>query len=176
MELSWSRPTVTLTSYQWIQSCKQEVLDGQVAHWLDSFVSSVILHHQDSRRKIRAWWLMEVYAALLQPAHQFRCARSITQTWMVKTIEAVTCQNKKAAACSLWTVGRSWIKSIGASLQNSFILQHFTCCLFSFVQEQPLGGWVVRRMFPDSENISFHIPSSCVLLGGQTLTVSTYAY
>ncbi|XP_027138717.1 lamin L3 isoform X1 [Larimichthys crocea] len=37
--------------------------------------------------------------------------------------------------------------------------------------EQPLGGWVVRRMFPDSENISFHIPSSCVLLGGQTLTI-----
>ncbi|TKS69435.1 Lamin-L(III) Lamin-B3 [Collichthys lucidus] len=53
---------------------------------------------------------------------------------------------------------------------NSFILQHFTC-LLSFVQEQPLGGWVVRRMFPDSENISFHIPSSCVLLGGQTLTI-----
>ncbi|XP_039991306.1 lamin L3 isoform X1 [Xiphias gladius] len=37
--------------------------------------------------------------------------------------------------------------------------------------EQPLGGWVVRRMYPDSGDISFHIPSSCVLAGGQTLTI-----
>ncbi|XP_044044743.1 lamin L3 isoform X1 [Siniperca chuatsi] len=37
--------------------------------------------------------------------------------------------------------------------------------------EQPLGGWVVRRMYPDSGDISFHIPSSCILAGGQTLTI-----
>ncbi|XP_022598513.1 lamin-L(III)-like isoform X1 [Seriola dumerili] len=37
--------------------------------------------------------------------------------------------------------------------------------------EHPLGGWVVRRMYPDSGEISFHIPSSCVLAGGQTLTI-----
>ncbi|XP_038557520.1 lamin L3 isoform X2 [Micropterus salmoides] len=37
--------------------------------------------------------------------------------------------------------------------------------------EQPLGGWVVRRTFPDAGDISFHIPSSCVLAGGQTLTI-----
>ncbi|XP_069029028.1 lamin L3 isoform X2 [Embiotoca jacksoni] len=37
--------------------------------------------------------------------------------------------------------------------------------------EQPLGGWVVRRKFTDSGDISFHIPSSCVLAGGQTLTI-----
>ncbi|XP_071329059.1 lamin L3 isoform X1 [Trachinotus anak] len=37
--------------------------------------------------------------------------------------------------------------------------------------EQPLGGWVVRRMYLDSGDISFHIPSSCVLAGGQTLTI-----
>ncbi|KAM8762115.1 lamin L3 isoform 1-T1 [Acanthopagrus schlegelii] len=37
--------------------------------------------------------------------------------------------------------------------------------------EQPLGGWVIRRMYPNSGDISFHIPSSCVLAGGQTLTI-----
>ncbi|XP_070686804.1 lamin L3 isoform X2 [Pempheris klunzingeri] len=37
--------------------------------------------------------------------------------------------------------------------------------------EQPLGDWVVRRTYPDSGDISFHIPSSCVLAGGQTLTI-----
>ncbi|KAM9366496.1 lamin L3 [Symphorus nematophorus] len=37
--------------------------------------------------------------------------------------------------------------------------------------EQPLGGWVVQRIYPDSEDISFHIPSPCVLAGGQTLTI-----
>ncbi|XP_054467501.1 lamin L3 isoform X2 [Anoplopoma fimbria] len=37
--------------------------------------------------------------------------------------------------------------------------------------EQPLGGWVVRRMYPDSGDLSFHIPSSCILAGGQTLTI-----
>ncbi|XP_040892756.1 lamin L3 isoform X2 [Toxotes jaculatrix] len=37
--------------------------------------------------------------------------------------------------------------------------------------EQSLGGWVVRRTYPDSADISFHIPSSCVLAGGQTLTI-----
>ncbi|XP_059213880.1 lamin L3 isoform X1 [Centropristis striata] len=37
--------------------------------------------------------------------------------------------------------------------------------------EQPLGGWVIRRMYPDSGDISFHIPSSCILAGGQTLTI-----
>ncbi|AWP02157.1 putative lamin-L(III)-like isoform 5 [Scophthalmus maximus] len=37
--------------------------------------------------------------------------------------------------------------------------------------EQPLGGWVIRRIYPDSRDISFHIPSSCVLAGGQTLTI-----
>ncbi|XP_034437430.1 lamin L3 isoform X1 [Hippoglossus hippoglossus] len=37
--------------------------------------------------------------------------------------------------------------------------------------EQPLGGWVVRRIYPHSEDISFHIPSSCVLAGWQILTI-----
>ncbi|KAM6950198.1 lamin L3 isoform 1-T1 [Lycodopsis pacificus] len=37
--------------------------------------------------------------------------------------------------------------------------------------EQPLGGWVVRKMYPDCEDLSFHIPSSCILAGGQTLTI-----
>ncbi|XP_070763781.1 lamin L3 [Enoplosus armatus] len=37
--------------------------------------------------------------------------------------------------------------------------------------EQSLGGWVVRRIYPDSGDLSFHIPSSCVLAGGQTLTI-----
>uniref|UniRef100_UPI0037E701CE lamin L3 n=1 Tax=Semicossyphus pulcher TaxID=241346 RepID=UPI0037E701CE len=37
--------------------------------------------------------------------------------------------------------------------------------------EQPLGGWVVRRMYPDSGDISFHIPSSCILACGETLTI-----
>ncbi|XP_026234902.1 lamin L3 isoform X1 [Anabas testudineus] len=37
--------------------------------------------------------------------------------------------------------------------------------------EQPLGGWVVRRMYEDSVDVSFHIPSPCVLAGGQTLTI-----
>ncbi|XP_070829702.1 lamin L3 isoform X1 [Chaetodon trifascialis] len=37
--------------------------------------------------------------------------------------------------------------------------------------EQPLGGWMVRRTYPDSRDIFFHIPSSCVLAGGQTLTI-----
>ncbi|XP_030579940.1 lamin L3 [Archocentrus centrarchus] len=38
-------------------------------------------------------------------------------------------------------------------------------------KEQPLGGWVVRRVYPGSGDISFHIPSSCILAGGQTLTI-----
>uniref|UniRef100_A0A3Q3KD23 Lamin L3 n=1 Tax=Monopterus albus TaxID=43700 RepID=A0A3Q3KD23_MONAL len=38
--------------------------------------------------------------------------------------------------------------------------------------DQPLGGWVVKRTYPDFEDISFHIPPSCVLAGGETLTVS----
>uniref|UniRef100_A0AAV2LT72 LTD domain-containing protein n=1 Tax=Knipowitschia caucasica TaxID=637954 RepID=A0AAV2LT72_KNICA len=37
--------------------------------------------------------------------------------------------------------------------------------------EQQLGGWVVRRIYPDMGNISFEIPSPCVLDGGQTLTI-----
>ncbi|KAM7423506.1 hypothetical protein PAMA_000048 [Pampus argenteus] len=37
--------------------------------------------------------------------------------------------------------------------------------------EQPLGGWVVQRTYSDAGDISFHIPSSCVLAGGQTLTI-----
>ncbi|XP_049908680.1 lamin L3 isoform X1 [Epinephelus moara] len=37
--------------------------------------------------------------------------------------------------------------------------------------EQPLGGWVVRRTYPDSGDLSFHIPSSCILTAGQTLTI-----
>ncbi|XP_030271145.1 lamin L3 isoform X2 [Sparus aurata] len=37
--------------------------------------------------------------------------------------------------------------------------------------EQPLGGWVIRRMYLNSGHISFHIPSSCILAGGQTLTI-----
>uniref|UniRef100_A0A3Q0SF35 Lamin L3 n=1 Tax=Amphilophus citrinellus TaxID=61819 RepID=A0A3Q0SF35_AMPCI len=41
-------------------------------------------------------------------------------------------------------------------------------------KEQPLGGWVVRRVYPGSGDISFHIPSSCILAGGQTLTVSPF--
>uniref|UniRef100_A0A8C6S837 Lamin L3 n=1 Tax=Neogobius melanostomus TaxID=47308 RepID=A0A8C6S837_9GOBI len=38
--------------------------------------------------------------------------------------------------------------------------------------EQSLSDWVVRRIYPDSGEISFTIPSPCVLAGGQTLTVS----
>uniref|UniRef100_A0A3Q3R611 Lamin L3 n=1 Tax=Monopterus albus TaxID=43700 RepID=A0A3Q3R611_MONAL len=37
--------------------------------------------------------------------------------------------------------------------------------------DQPLGGWVVKRTYPDFEDISFHIPPSCVLAGGETLTI-----
>lgn len=37
--------------------------------------------------------------------------------------------------------------------------------------DQPIGGWVVRRVFSDVGDISFHIPSPCVLAGGQTLTI-----
>ncbi|KAM3625356.1 uncharacterized protein V6R79_010779 [Siganus canaliculatus] len=37
--------------------------------------------------------------------------------------------------------------------------------------EQPLGGWVVQRSYPDAGDISFHIPSPCVLAGGRTLTI-----
>ncbi|XP_056268579.1 lamin L3 isoform X2 [Pseudoliparis swirei] len=37
--------------------------------------------------------------------------------------------------------------------------------------EQPLGGWVVRRMYSDSGDLSFNIPSSCILASGQTLTI-----
>ncbi|KAM3876868.1 lamin L3 [Diretmus argenteus] len=37
--------------------------------------------------------------------------------------------------------------------------------------EQPLGGWVVQRTYPDSGDISFQIPPSYVLPGGQTLTI-----
>ncbi|KAK7912840.1 hypothetical protein WMY93_013051 [Mugilogobius chulae] len=37
--------------------------------------------------------------------------------------------------------------------------------------EQCLDGWVVRRLYPDSGEISFNIPSPCVLAGGQTLTI-----
>ncbi|XP_054626198.1 lamin-L(III)-like isoform X2 [Dunckerocampus dactyliophorus] len=36
--------------------------------------------------------------------------------------------------------------------------------------DQSLGGWIVRRVYTDSE-ISFHLPSSCTLAGGQTLTI-----
>ncbi|CAL8350663.1 unnamed protein product [Merluccius merluccius] len=38
-------------------------------------------------------------------------------------------------------------------------------------EEQPLGGWVVRRTHPDSGDISFHIPPAYVLPGGHTLTI-----
>ncbi|KAL1007504.1 hypothetical protein UPYG_G00087670 [Umbra pygmaea] len=38
-------------------------------------------------------------------------------------------------------------------------------------KEQPLGGWVVRRTHSDSPDIIFQIPSSCVLAGGNTLTI-----
>ncbi|XP_029981929.1 lamin L3 isoform X2 [Sphaeramia orbicularis] len=37
--------------------------------------------------------------------------------------------------------------------------------------DQPIGGWVVRRVYSDAGDISFHIPSPCVLAGGQTLTI-----
>lgn len=37
--------------------------------------------------------------------------------------------------------------------------------------EQSLSGWVVRRLYPDSGEISFTIPSPCVLAGQQTLTI-----
>ncbi|XP_055010562.1 lamin L3 isoform X2 [Boleophthalmus pectinirostris] len=37
--------------------------------------------------------------------------------------------------------------------------------------EQCLDGWVVRRLYPDSGEISFNIPSPCVLTAGQTLTI-----
>ncbi|XP_060921153.1 lamin L3 isoform X2 [Labrus mixtus] len=38
-------------------------------------------------------------------------------------------------------------------------------------KEQQLGGWVVRKMYQDSGDISFHIPPSCVLACGDTLTI-----
>ncbi|KAJ3593263.1 hypothetical protein NHX12_005598 [Muraenolepis orangiensis] len=38
-------------------------------------------------------------------------------------------------------------------------------------EEQPLGGWVVRRTQSDSGDISFHIPADHVLPGGHTLTI-----
>uniref|UniRef100_A0A3P9B1C4 Lamin L3 n=1 Tax=Maylandia zebra TaxID=106582 RepID=A0A3P9B1C4_9CICH len=38
-------------------------------------------------------------------------------------------------------------------------------------KEQSLGGWVVRRVYPGAGDITFHIPASCVLAGGQTLTI-----
>ncbi|XP_033960473.1 lamin L3 [Pseudochaenichthys georgianus] len=37
--------------------------------------------------------------------------------------------------------------------------------------EQPLGGWVVRRLYPHSGDLSFHIPPSSSLSAGQTLTI-----
>lgn len=37
--------------------------------------------------------------------------------------------------------------------------------------DQPIGGWIVRRIYPDSGEISFHIPPPLVLAGGQTLTI-----
>ncbi|XP_068171427.1 lamin L3 isoform X2 [Antennarius striatus] len=37
--------------------------------------------------------------------------------------------------------------------------------------EQRLGGWEVWRTYPNLRDISFHLPSSCVLAGGQTLTI-----
>ncbi|KAF7645042.1 hypothetical protein LDENG_00211160, partial [Lucifuga dentata] len=37
--------------------------------------------------------------------------------------------------------------------------------------EQPLGGWVVRRMYSDLGDISFHIPPSYILPGGHSLTI-----
>nr|XP_040021451.1 lamin L3 isoform X2 [Gasterosteus aculeatus aculeatus] len=40
--------------------------------------------------------------------------------------------------------------------------------------EKPLGGWMIRKMCPDSEDLSFHIPSSCTLAGGQTLTFNVF--
>ncbi|KAG7247102.1 hypothetical protein CRUP_038313, partial [Coryphaenoides rupestris] len=38
-------------------------------------------------------------------------------------------------------------------------------------EDQPLGGWVIRRTHPGSADISFHIPPGCVLPGGHALTV-----
>ncbi|XP_041850788.1 lamin-L(III)-like [Melanotaenia boesemani] len=37
--------------------------------------------------------------------------------------------------------------------------------------EQPLGGWVVQQKYSESGEISFHIPSSCILAAGQTITI-----
>ncbi|XP_074522821.1 lamin L3 isoform X2 [Halichoeres trimaculatus] len=37
--------------------------------------------------------------------------------------------------------------------------------------DQPLGGWVVRRMCQDSRDISFHFPLSCTLASGESLTI-----
>ncbi|XP_078140071.1 lamin L3 [Centroberyx gerrardi] len=37
--------------------------------------------------------------------------------------------------------------------------------------EQPLGGWSVRRTYPDAGDISFQIPPTYILAGGQTLTI-----
>ncbi|XP_024151165.1 lamin L3 [Oryzias melastigma] len=38
-------------------------------------------------------------------------------------------------------------------------------------KEQPLGGWVVRRVHPDSGDVSFQFPPSFVLAGGRSLTI-----
>lgn len=37
--------------------------------------------------------------------------------------------------------------------------------------ELQLGGWMVRSMYPNCGDISFHIPLSCALAAGQTLTI-----
>ncbi|KAM9410737.1 lamin L3 [Pholidichthys leucotaenia] len=38
-------------------------------------------------------------------------------------------------------------------------------------REQPLDGWVIRRVYENTRDLSFHFPSSCTLAGGQTLTI-----
>ncbi|XP_056134289.1 lamin L3 isoform X2 [Lampris incognitus] len=38
-------------------------------------------------------------------------------------------------------------------------------------EDQPLGGWVVRRTYPEMSDISFEIPPTYVLPAGQTLTI-----
>lgn len=39
------------------------------------------------------------------------------------------------------------------------------------LQDQSLGGWVVKRTQPGAPDVSFKIPTSCVLGAGQTVSV-----
>ncbi|XP_016402311.1 lamin-A-like, partial [Sinocyclocheilus rhinocerous] len=45
------------------------------------------------------------------------------------------------------------------------------CPALSVLQDQSLGGWVLRKSEAEAPDIVFQIPSPCVLRAGQTLTI-----